>query len=236
MPVNITIKPNVPIYIALADPEGDSANFNFDLRIGQYHTVDGRVLALPEAGCMKLNELSPRPGEEVQITKLWSGKAGEPSEWSICLSIKSEQARAEAGEPDTLMKDLQASFEASESRRANTEPPTPIRRPAKREPVPEVQPKLFDRQKGTGTYGPAPEPAAMPIPALPLPAVASGKRQPPAIIPWNVAFREVSAWVSKELQQNNLQWSDEAQQAMVCTVLIAEAKAGRVGPWERGSK
>jgi len=89
--------------------------------------------------------------------------------------------------------------------------PTPIRKATK-----EAQPGLFEL--GTGTRGPAPS------------------RRPRSlleVIPGNVAFREVSAWVAAELRANNLQWSDQAQQAMVCTVMIAEYKAGRIGLWER---
>lgn len=55
-------------------------------------------------------------------------------------------------------------------------------------------------------------------------------------IPWNVAFREVSRWVSAELAANQLQWSDGAQQDLCSTVLIAAVKAGHIGLWERNAQ
>lgn len=77
------------------------------------------------------------------------------------------------------------------------------------------QPRLFD-QRGTGTYGPRPMPAT--------------KANP---IPFNVAFGECLRFITAELKAAGEEWGDEAKQAAVCTVLIAAAKAGYVGPWER---
>lgn len=218
------IAPNIPLYVALKNPEGE---YDFDLQVGRYETTTGQQLTLPRPAVILLNALDSRPGEELQIVKRWSGKAGEPATWTVALAHQSEIARAEAGEPDTLTAALQASIAQVEERKATQ--PTPIRKPAIVAPA-ESQPKLFDQVKGTGTHGPAIQPA----PAAPVPAIyrATAKRAEP--IPWNVAFREVSKWVSRELAGNSLQWSDEAQQAMVCTVLIAEVKTGRIGPWERG--
>jgi hypothetical protein len=109
---------------------------------------------------------------------------------------------------------------------------TPIRKPSKRQPTPEPQPRLFDH-RGTGTHGPAPlaQQIAAVAPAIQTEPARYVKPQP---IPWNVAFREVSAFVKAELVANNLQWSDASQQGMVSTVLIAASKAGMVGLWERG--
>ncbi len=101
--------------------------------------------------------------------------------------------------------------------------PTPIRRTTKEA----NQPGLFD-MRGTGTYGPMPAAVAYAAPKL-------VSRRPPSVpqIPANIAFREITRFVFDGLQTNNLQWNDKAQQAMVCTVMIAEYKAGRIGPWER---
>ena len=220
----LTIAPNKPVTVALADPEGQ---FDFDRGTGRYQTTAGETLTLPRPAVVLLNTLDPRPGEEIVIQKHWSGRKSDKVTWTIALSTRAEKARAEAGEPDTLTEQLERSIEQAKTRKAPVAVPTPITRPSKRQPAPESQPRLFDR--GTGTHGPAPAPDPAP---LILPAAVAGKLRP-AVIPWNVAFREVSAWVSKELAGNQLQWSDEAQQAMVCTVLIQEARAGRIGPWER---
>ena len=79
------------------------------------------------------------------------------------------------------------------------------------EPVPEP--------RGTGTYGP-------------LPQVALG-RQKVAQIPFNLAFREVVRFVIAELNASGEQWSEQSRQDLASTVLIAAAKAGYVGVWER---
>ena len=217
-PTELLIAPNKPVTVALVDPEGQ---FDFDRGTGRYQTTTDQVLTLPRPAVVLLNTLDPKPREEIVIQKIWSGRPKDKARWTIALSTKSEKARAEAGEPDTLTKQLEASLDQVKAQKTLIKQPTPIRKPPKR--AEHSQPRLFDR--GTGTDGPVPRPAP------PLPATVH--RQAPALIPWNVAFREVSAWVSKELALNNLQWSDASQQDMVSTVLIAEVKAGRIGPWER---
>jgi hypothetical protein len=88
----------------------------------------------------------------------------------------------------------------------------------------------------------------MPAPAEQLPATGTEGRAIPAprrspiapprsnVIPFNVAFREVTRFVQDELKETGEQWNDEARQGMVSTVLIAAAKNGWVGPWERGEE
>jgi hypothetical protein len=74
--------------------------------------------------------------------------------------------------------------------------------------------------KGTGTYGP-----------LPQVALAARKRFDP--IPFNLAFREVVGFVTKELNASGEQWSEQSRQDLASTVLIAASKAGWISPWER---
>jgi hypothetical protein len=229
MPETLHFAPNVPVTLSLVDPEGE---YDADMRQGTYQTVTGQTFTLPRPAVILLNQLEPRPGEEIQIVKRWKGRPSDPIEWTICLTPRSEQVRAceemarnEAETPSDLSAALEASISRVEATKPITAPPTLLKRPIKRQTEP--QPRLFD--KGTGTDGPAP--AAAPIPAL---ALSPTGRIKPVPIPWNVAFREVSAWVAKELKSNDLQWSDESQKSMCCTVLIAECKAGRIGPWERG--
>jgi hypothetical protein len=210
--------PNIPVTLALVDPEGQ---WDADMRQGTYQTTAGQTFTLPRVAVVVMNMLEPRPGEEIQITRQWKGRATDPITWTICLTPRSEQARAreeahtEAESPSELTEALESSIARAEAAKPITEPPTIVRKPAKRQVEP--QPRLFDR--GTGTDGPMP--ALAPV------------RPRPQLIPWNVAFREVSAFVAKELEGNRLQWSDASQQDLVSTVLIAEVKAGRIGPWER---
>jgi hypothetical protein len=89
---------------------------------------------------------------------------------------------------------------------------------------------------------------AMPMPAEELPATGTEGRPMLAprrsiattpssnVIPFNVAFREVTRFVKEELEDCKEQWNDEARQGMVSTVLIAAAKNGWIGPWERGGE
>jgi hypothetical protein len=237
MAERIQLVPNVPLILKLLDPFADSSErYDPELRICEYRTEDGRILALPRQAAILLNGLNPQPGEEIGICRRVADKPGQEVTGTlrphieVWLSPRAEKARAaqEAAavvSPDVPSDEellLKASIEREQARKRVREIPRNGPRKAL-----DPQPRLFDR--GTGTDGPAP--ARMPlIPA----ASAPTRRDRPLPIPWNVAFREVSAWVSKELAANSLQWSDQAQQAMVCTVLIAEAKAGRVTVWERG--
>ena len=216
--------PNVPVVLCLSDPEG---HYDQDMRRGTYQTTQGQTFHLPRPAVILLNQLEPRPGEELQICKHWKGRSTDPFEWTVCLSARAEQlrasqeiAQAEAEEPSDIARRLQATIDRVNGAKPVVGLPTIIRRPMRKATAP--QPQFFDQ--GTGTDGPQPAPA---IPA-PLPV-----RSKPVPIPWNVAFREVSRWVAQELAANNLQWSDASQQDLVSTVLINEAKAGRIGLWER---
>ena len=111
MPEKIHIAPNAPLYIALADPAGDSAQFDFENRIGTYRTTDNRILPLPYSAVLKLNDLSPRPGQQIEIVKQWSGKHGEAPQWFI--------RPAGAGQPSPS----QPASQPADSKPAGQEPP-----------------------------------------------------------------------------------------------------------------
>jgi hypothetical protein len=138
----IQIKPNIPLTVALVNPEGV---FDFEGGFGLYETTTGQHFILPRPAVVLLNTLDPKPGEEIVITKHWSGKRGEKAEWTVALSTTSEKYRAKAEEsPQELSEQLQASIEQVQTRKRPTADPTPIRRPARKQPSPEVQPRLFD--------------------------------------------------------------------------------------------
>lgn len=211
MPNDIRLDPNIPATLALRDVEG---RYDPDKETVEYQTTDGRTLTVAAHVAARINLLDLVPGEEFGICKRWEGQPAHV-QWDVWLTPRTEQARFEAEK----LQDAAPQAPAPVQQPSNGKQPVPIRKG--RKPKFADQPRLFDR--GTGTYGPAP---------IPMPAIAAATRHMP--IPWNIAFREVAAWVSKELAANNLQWSDQAQQAMVCTVCIQEARAGRIGPWERG--
>lgn len=231
MPDKIALHPNEPITLKLLDPYADSCTmYDQERGIGEYRTTDGRILALPRAAVLKLNELDPQPGEEIGVARYDRKNGRRGVEWAVWLTASAEKERAaqeEAEVPSDELILLEASVKRESARKQRNGRPVPIRK----DPAPATepaQPRLFD-QRGTGTDGPVPQlsPAAS---AIPLPAQ---HKRPPDVIPWNVAFREVAQFVAHELAASKLQWSDEAQQAAVCTVLIAEVKKGRIGLWER---
>ena len=226
----LQIKPNVPLRCALKDPQG---TYDFDFEQGTYLTTSGQTLTIPRPAVVLLNALDPKPGEEVIITRHWNGKMGSKSEWTVSLSARSENERAKAeAEPQDLTEQLQASIEHERERRRSLGDPTPIRRPSKRAPAPEVQPRLFDR--GTGTHGPAPAIQPEDVPrSIPLPAVAIGRQRAMGQIPANIAVREILAFIKADPSTAN--WGDQSVQDLASTVIIAAYKAGHVGLWERQS-
>lgn len=226
----LQIKPNIPLTVALVNPEG---TFDFEGGFGLYETTTGQTFILPRPAVVLLNTLDPQPGEEIVITKHWSGKRGEKAEWTVALSPNSEKCRAKAEtEPANLSEALQASIEQAETRKALRANPTPIRRPSRKQPAPEVQPRLFD--KGTGTHGPLPAIQPEDVPrSIPLPAVAIGRQRGMGQIPANVATREILAFIQSD--PNTANWSDQSRQDLLSTILIAAYRAGHVGLWERQS-
>lgn len=222
MPPNnpLHIRPNVPIYCALLDPQGV---YDFDLQCGRYETTVGQILTLPRPAVIILNALEPLPCEELVITKVWSGRPGEPAHWTIALSSQPEKARALNEQvAATLSEQLERSVSAIEQAKGPYEAPGPIHAPAKRGPKPEVQPRLFDR--GNGTHGPAPA-------ILPAPLVVPRKAPPSQQIPANIAIREILAFLKADPSTAN--WSDQAIQDLASTVYISSVKQGHIGLWER---
>ena len=223
----LQIKPNVPLRCALQDPQG---TYDFDFEQGTYLTTSGQSLTIPRPAVVLLNALDPQPGEEIIITRHRNGKMGSKSEWTVALSARSENERAKAEEtPQDLTEQLEASIEHEQARRRSLGDPTPIRRPAKRAPAPEVQPRLFDR-RGTGTDGPAPAVAPIPAPAI-LPAAARSRMQ--GQIPANIAVREILAFIKADPSTAN--WDAQSIQDLCSTAYIAAVKQGWVGLWERGN-
>ena len=84
-----------------------------------------------------------------------------------------------------------------------------------RKAAPEQASVPFD--KGTGTFGPTPLPHALRT----------------SRIPYNVAFREVLGFVTQGLKDAGEQWTDQARQDMISTVLISASNNGLLSVWER---
>lgn len=211
----VLLPPNVPQTIALQDPEGD---YKPDAAQVEYLTTCGRLLVLDKEAATRLNLMDMQPGETFTICKRVSGRRGELPYVDLALTAATERQRAQT-EAEAAMPP-----ESPQPARAADPPPARRKRAAKVHeirPDPPIQPRLFDRAKGTGTYGPAPQPA---IPS---------RHAPPARIPFNVAFQEVTGFVTSGLKATGEQWNDEAKQAAVCTILISAAKQGLLTLWER---
>lgn len=203
----IHFKPNEPQTLSLKETSGVMDGFYV-----LYELTDGKTLQLPRPAAVKLNMLDPRPGEEFSATK-HQPSPRDPQEWVFSLTAGSEQLRADQETAELAKRtrqDLSGQLEASLQTKGIAA--VPRKPPGKTlEPVPEP--------RGTGTYGP-------------LPQVALG-RQKVAQIPFNLAFREVVRFVIAELNASGEQWSEQSRQDLASTVLIAAAKAGYVGVWER---
>lgn len=116
------IPPNHPIMVCLVDPEGQ---YDFELQAGRYETTMGQLLVLPRPAVVLLNELAPAPGEEIQIVKHWSGRPGEPANWTVALSTRAENSRAEReAEAQDLTETLRASVESVQRQKAPGGPST----------------------------------------------------------------------------------------------------------------
>ena len=141
----IYIQPDQPITVKLVDPAADGQKFDFELNAGIYRLTDGSELWLPRPAVVKLNELDPRPGEEIGISR--TPREKQPDEWLVWLCPSAERAR---GSEET----------APESTEAPRDEDVPPRRSNVRQMPASKQGRLFD--KGTGTYGrvPVPRPVA----------------------------------------------------------------------------
>ena len=168
-----------------------------------YTLTDGRSLKVSKAVAAKINELDLQPGETFKICK---------------QIVHNEQRRR-----DSFDWTIWLSPETEHARALQEmQPPmtlADVKRPGKvrsiRKTAPEQASIPFD--KGTGTFGPAPLPHSL---------------RPPRI-PYNVAFREVLGFTTKELKDAGEQWNDQAKQDLICTVLISASNSGLLSLWER---
>ena len=189
----IKFKPNEPQVLSIKETSGIIDGFSV-----LYETADGKLLSLPRPAAVKLNELDPAPGEEFSATKMQASPK-QPCEWVFALTARSEQIRAEREAEQLAEKtrrDLPGQLQASVLRQM----PKSSR---------SSQQEHAEETKGTGTYGPVPQ-------------VAYAGRQKRESIPYNVAFREIVSFVTRELNQSGEQWSEQSRQDLVS-----------MGVWER---
>jgi hypothetical protein len=177
-----------------------------------YGLLDGRRMYCDLKLDAAIRQLAPRPGESFTICKHKDPQDARVNVWTVWLTAESERRRAAEEVP-------QIAAQFAEPMPANV-------REMKISAVPVHQ---IAALAPTGTDGPTPQPKPNTGPQL---APASSKPRS-NVIPFNVAFRETVEFVTKELKAAGEQWSDQAKQDMVSTVLIAASKSGLVGVWER---
>lgn len=170
-----------------------------------YTLTDGRLLKVSKQLAAKINELDLQPGET----------------FGICKQMVFNEQRKRTTPSWTVWLSPE-----SEKTRAQHEmhPPMTLAdvkghgklraiRQAKQAPLNAA----YAMSLGTGTNGPAPLPQSL---------------RPPRI-PYNQAFREVLQFVTAELKLAGEQWTDQAKQDMISTVLIAASNNGLLSLWER---
>jgi hypothetical protein len=170
-----------------------------------YTLTDGRLLKVSKQLAAKINELDLQPGETFGICKQMVFNEQRKRETpSWTVWLTPETEKGRA------KQEIQAPMTLADVKRPK------IRSIRKTATAPSQQTALtFDR--ATGTYGP-----------LPLPQTL----RPPRI-PYNQAFIEILKFVTEGLKKAGEQWTDQAKQDMVSTVLISASNNGLLSLWER---
>jgi hypothetical protein len=92
----VEFPPNSPVLVALQYAGGKTIPTAKGERV-MYTLADGRVMFLDPGQARQIAALGPKVREEFFISKQWSGKRGDPVEWTMWLAPEAERARA-AGE------------------------------------------------------------------------------------------------------------------------------------------
>jgi len=170
-----------------------------------YTLTYGRLLKVSKQLAAKINELDLQPGETFSMCKqMVFNEQRKRLTPSWIVWLTPESEKARA------KQEMKPPMTLAAVKRSK------VRSIRKTSAAPFQQTTLtFNR--GTGTYGPLPLPQSL---------------RPPRI-PYNVAFREVLEFVTGELKQAGEQWTDQARQDMVSTVLISASNNGLLSLWER---
>lgn len=204
---------NEPTTIALATTQTLDVYNDFGKPQVLFSLADQkRLYATPELA-RQIKELGVREFESFSIRKY---KSGRNVNYDVWLAPATEKRRAAEEAPEIaaeLLASIPPAFLEPEQKAKVTQMPAP-------QPAPVLAP--------TGTDG-APQAQAKAQPVL---ALAAAKKSG-GVIPFNVAFREVTRFVVQELKECGEQWTDQSRQDIVSTILIAAAKNGVLGIWER---
>jgi hypothetical protein len=170
-----------------------------------YTLTDGRLLKVSKLVAATINELDLQPGEAFNMCKqMVFNEQRKRLTPSWIVWLTPESEKARAEQETRPPMTL-----------ADVKKPGKIR--SIRQPKGTPQNAAYAMSLGTGTNGPAPMPQTF----------------RPTRIPYNVAFREVLGFVTHELKESGEQWTDQARQDMISTVLISASNNGLLSVWER---
>jgi hypothetical protein len=242
MPVipKLLVEPNTPLQIALKFPEGKPVQGRYGDQV--YFTLShpsATGLYLDPGPAQKVAALGARPGEPFWICKRWTGNKKDTPVWEVWT---------DAGEPaeptpptrtaispeaeSVLEAHLRASLAEIERNKrgagAAVASAAPVVAAA---PVPSPAQQTMQRNSNPNGNGNGSAPNGK-NGAAPYVAPSAGG-SPLVKIPMDVAFGEVLDFMAAELRARNEQWTDQARQDFVSTILISAQKEGWVSIWRR---
>jgi hypothetical protein len=213
----IKFQTNIPVEVALKFAEGKLCDSQFGDPQYMFTTVDDRVFFVAEKVAQKIHGLRLQPREPLGITKAevdW-GNGRKGIEWKV-ERVNPPEWTAIGEQPNGTFV-VPANGAGKPGAGAST--PAPVTA-AFQQP----SPSNGNGSKPNGTNGNGNGHAAM---------AAAPWTPAPLKIPLNVAVAEAVRLVTQALKDSGEQWSDQARQDLVSTVLITADKQGWLGPWQR---
>jgi hypothetical protein len=241
----LTFTPNIPVQVALRFPDGKLVEGRFGDQVF-YTTTDGKAMYLDMVVAAKINQLGIQAREPFFVCKRSTGRKGEPVLWDV-YRLEEAVVPQQPQPTPTQMTGIDE---------------TDIERQVRAEVAARVAKQVAANQAGASVTAPAPAVTAASQPPYsngngskpnggpPAPLNGNGNGTngamrpyaaiaisiPPLKVPFNRAFTEVVQIVQNGLKETGEQWSDQARQDAVSTILIAATKEGWIGPWERQAR
>lgn len=196
---------NIPQVLSLLDPVGD-----IDGSQVLYQTSKGEI-SLPRHVAKKLDALKLSPGEEISICRYQRDGAAE---WVVCLTPRSEKARAAAEAPE-LERQLAESLDQV---RKGVMPSESVRR---KPDTGSVGHRAVRELRPTGTDD-------GPVPKLGPKIAAKAAPGGPVRVSYRVALQDITETVLKLLAERKEQWESDPRQGLISTCFIAACKTGQI--------
>ena len=220
-----------PVEVALKYPDPKIFESQWGGERAMYSTTDGRVFYVDSLGAARIKSLGVLPGELFFVVKRRNGRltdyvafreGQEPPAPDHRWSAPAGPAKKPAYKP---APDLVANV-AARNAAASAEPSDLERQLAQSIDMAErrkLEAKLNQHIDATAANGNGTKPY-----------VASGIPAPPVKIPMDRAVVDAVRMVQAAMKETGEQWSDEARQDLVSTVLIAAQREGWVTVWKAG--